>query len=152
MYTKIQKLALKDCRCPRFLRRADSHAHKTGSVVRQDGCRGAKLQNCLPEHLHGFRSVASLNTPYPATSREASFRYAIRFRSLMRRSFMTCRPVCHMALEYYRSNLTHLRFFAFTGHDFQPVFFHYAVYGATAYVFVCQCIGNPPHPRTVSSA
>ena len=82
------------------------------------GCRGAKRQKCPVEPL------ASLNTPYPVTHREASSRYVIRFRSLTRKSFMTCQSVCHMALEYCRSNLTHLRFFAFAGHDStSPCFF-----------------------------
>ena len=65
-----------------------------------------------------FRPVASLSTPYPVMHREASSKYVIRFRSLTQKSFMACQSVCHMVLEYCRSNLTHLHFFAFAGHDF----------------------------------
>ena len=34
----------------------------------------------------------------------------------------------------------------------QPMFFHYMIYGAPAYVLVCQCLGDAPHSRAAAPA
>ena len=93
-----------------------------------------------------FSEVVSLNNAAPVTHLEASSRYVIRFRSFMRGSFITCQPVCHMALEYRRSYLTHLRFLDFAGGvDDQIVGFHYRVYARAAYVMslLLEHLGHP---------
>ena len=141
-----------DCRCPCSLRRAASHTHKAGSVVRQDGCRSTKRQNCLLSTFTAFRACCLFDTPYPVMHREASSRYVIRFRSLTRKSFMTCQSVCHMALEYCRSNLTHLRFLPLRGTTPPARVLSLFCIRYGAYVFVRQCLGDPSHPRTASPA
>ena len=148
------KRSLSKTRHPCFLacRIAD---HKARSVVWQDGCsEGTEHQNCLPEHLYGIQAGCFFEHAVSDKHREASSRYAIRLRSLTQKSFMTCQFVCHMASEYCRPNLTHLRFyFCLCRTRFcQPVFCHYVVYDTDACVFLRQCLGELFRPQTASLA
>ena len=147
MYVTIQKLALKDCRCPGSLRCAASHTRKAESVVRQDGCRGAKCQNCLSEYLYNIQTCRLFEYAiYCDASRgvvqvrdQVQIPHAKILHGVPVRASHGIRV---LPLKPYPS-----AFFCLCGARlYQPVFSHYAVYGTAAYVFVRQCLGDLSHP------
>ena len=98
-----------------------------------------------------FRPVASLNTPYPVTHREASSRYVIQVQ-IPHAEVLHDVPVrMPHGVRVLPLKPHPFAFFCLCGARLhQLVFFHYVVYGAAAYVFVRQCLGDPSHPRTAS--
>ena len=115
-YPGVEQLPLEERRRPAAARGASRLVAVNCVPWSESTCAGAPNRPIARRSaITVLPDVASGKTPNPVTHLDASSRNTMRCEPLRGPYFIMCQSTCHIALEYFLSNLTHLRLLDLAG-------------------------------------